>query len=208
MLLRAEYPPVPRAPLHPTDGLIATILSQHTADRNSRPAFAALKARYPTWDALASAPLEDVTETIRCAGLARQKAVRIRAILDILLARYRTRDLNFLRALSTPEALTLLQGLPGVGPKTAACVLLFSLGRPVLPVDTHVHRLALRLGLIAGGTSAEEAHHVLAPLVAPEDVLDFHLGLIQHGRAVCRPRDPRCDVCVLRPYCRHGYSDA
>lgn len=207
-LLRAEYPATPRSQLHPTDGLIATILSQHTADRNSRPAFAALKARYPTWEALEAAPIEDVADTIRSAGLAHQKAARIHEILAILRERYGSMDLNFLRALPPHEALALLRSLPGVGPKTASCVLLFSCDMPVLPVDTHVHRLARRLGLISDRTNAEDAHRLLAPLVEPENVLAFHVGLIQHGRAVCRAGSPRCEMCILRPHCHYGYSGA
>ena len=186
---------------HPTDSLIATILSQHTADRNSGAAFLRLGERYETWEEIAYADPDELAETIRCAGLANIKAARIQATLHALQDRYGTMDLGFLRDLPLEEAREALRDLPGVGPKTAACVLLFSCGLPALPVDTHVHRLALRLGLIEKGVSAERAHVELERLVEPDDVYDFHVNLIAHGRRVCLAREPRCSMCPLQKEC-------
>jgi endonuclease-3 len=183
--------------------LIATILSQHTADRNSSAAFAALQDRYASWEEIASAPVKELAATIRSAGLARIKADYISSALKALQERIGTMDLALLRDLPMEEGRQLLLSLPGVGPKTAACVLLFSCDHPALPVDTHVHRLAGRLCLIAPTANADQAHEVLQDLIPPADVYDFHVNLIRHGRRVCRARDPRCGECVLQAHC--GY---
>jgi endonuclease-3 len=188
-------------PNHPTDCLIATILSQHTADRNSAGAFRALKQRYGSWAEIASAPPGELAETIREAGLARLKARYIQGALLALQERYGTMDASFLRAMPLEDARSVLRSLPGVGPKTAACVLLFSCEHAALPVDTHVHRVSRRLGLIGPRTSAEEAHEELSALVDLDDVYDFHVNLIAHGRAVCRALDPRCGECSLQTDC-------
>ena len=185
----------------PTDGLVHTILSQHTADRNSGAAFRALKERYTSAHDLARADVGELAQTIRSAGLANIKAARIKETLLTLEARYGTADLSFLKDLPMEEGEEILRSLPGVGPKTAACVLLFSCKQPALPVDTHVHRVARRLGLIGPRTSAEKAHDELARLVSPADVYDFHVGLIRHGRRVCQAQHPRCGQCVLQAQC-------
>jgi endonuclease-3 len=194
--------------LHPTDSLMATILSQHTADRNSSEAFRRLKARYSSWEDVAVADRGALEETIRPAGLAASKARHIQEALLEIDQRFGSMDLGFLRNLDMQEARDILVSLPGVGPKTAACVLLFACDLPALPVDTHVHRLAGRLELIGPGASAERAHIDLAPLVAPEDVYDFHVGLIAHGRRICSARDPRCGECILHEICPQFGSGA
>jgi endonuclease-3 len=140
---------------------------------------------------------------IRVAGLANIKARRIQDALLALESQYGTLDLDFLKDLPLEEARNVLLGLPGIGPKTASCVLLFSCGHPALPVDTHVHRLAQRLGLIGRKDSAERAHIELSRLVPLSDVYDFHVNLISHGRQVCHARNPSCDVCILRSDCTY-----
>ncbi|MBV9282190.1 MAG: endonuclease III [Chloroflexi bacterium] len=202
--LKKEYGPVPRGKAHhPTDSLIHTILSQHTADRNSGAAFAALQRRYATWQEVAAAPTRELASTIRSAGLANVKAVRIQEALRTLEDRFDSMDLDFLKQLPLDEARRVLLSLPGVGAKTAACVLLFSCDLPALPVDTHVHRVSRRLGLIGPRVTAEAAHAELQALIPPEDVYDFHVNLIRHGRLVCRAREPRCGECVLQSVCEY-----
>jgi endonuclease-3 len=160
-----------------------------------------LRAALPDWNRAADAPLAAITAAIRPAGLHRQKAQSIRAILrQVRLERGRA-DMRFLRRWPTERIRRYLLSLPGVGPKTAACVLLFSLGRPVLPVDTHVHRISLRLGLIGPRVTAEQAHDLLAAQVPAGKVYPFHVLLIEHGRRVCRARRPDCPVCVLVDVC-------
>lgn len=198
----------PRSTRHPTDCLIGTILSQHTADRNSSVAFARLMARYSTWEEIAYADESELADTIRCAGLGNIKARRIQDALRAIEARRGSMDLAFLKALSLEEARAWLTGLPGVGPKTAACVLLFACGHPALPVDTHVHRLARRLGLIGPRVSAERAHAELERLVPREDAYDFHVNLIAHGRQVCLAREPRCGACALHELCEYYAGEA
>jgi endonuclease-3 len=203
--LGREYGPAKSwRPLPPLDELIATILSQNTSDVNSDAAFAELRRRLPTWDAVRRAPVRSVRAAIRVAGLSRLKAPRIQAVLRRLHAERGELSLNFLRDLPAAAALDYLRGFLGVGPKTAACVLLFACGQPVLPVDTHVHRVALRLGLIPRGTSADKAHDLLARLVPPALVLEFHILLIRHGRRTCTARNPMCTECVLLKGCPDG----
>lgn len=192
----------------PTDCLIGTILSQHTADRNSSAAFARLKDRFATWEEIAYADEVELAETIRCAGLANIKARRIQESLRAIESLRGSMDLDFLKRLSLDEARDWLRDLPGVGPKTAACVLLFSCDHPALPVDTHVHRLARRLGLIGPKVSADGAHTVLEQLVPREDAYDFHVNLITHGRQICLAREPRCGVCTLQRLCAFYSGEA
>lgn len=206
-LLRATYGThQPRRRLLPTDSLIATILSQHTADRNSNAAFLRLRKRYRCWQEVAEAETWQLAETIRPAGLANIKAERIQAALRHIKAQYDTYDLAFLEHLPLVEGKNALRALPGVGPKTAACVLLFACGQPALPVDTHVHRVTRRLGLIAPGDSTDRAHDVLEELISPADVYDFHVDLIAHGRSICRAQHPRCGDCPLQNACDYYRS--
>jgi endonuclease-3 len=203
--LRRRYGPVELGePLPPLDELIATILSQNTSDRNSDAAFAELRRRFPDWDAVRRAPVAAVARAIRSAGLARRKAPRIKAILRQIHRQRGELSLDFLRTLPAAEAVRYLRGFVGVGPKTAACVLLFACGQPVLPVDTHVHRVSRRLGLIGPRVNAEQAHEALARQVPPDRVLAFHVQMIRHGRKVCTARNPRCDDCVLLDGCPAG----
>jgi endonuclease-3 len=192
----------------PTSELVLTILSQHTSDRLSGRAFAELLQRYPDWDAVRLAPTADLRDAIRFGGLSEVKAPRIKHVLERIKAERDGYDLGFLAALPLDEAREWLMALPGVGPKTAACVLMFALGRPALPVDTHVYRVAQRLRLIPDKMSAEKAHAHLEALVPPAEVYAFHIGLIRHGRYVCGARAPQCDDCALNDVCPSAGSRA
>lgn len=185
----------------PLSELVRTILSQNTSDVNSDRAFSRLRGRFPSWEAVKDADLEEITEAIRPGGLAQIKAPRIRGALRTVAEKRGELRLDFLSDLQLDEARAWLESLVGVGPKTAACVLLFSLGRPVLPVDTHVLRVSRRLGLIEPRTTAEKAHQTLGAMLPEEAIYDFHLNMVSHGRQVCRVQRPRCDICVLAPHC-------
>lgn len=185
----------------PVAELVLTVLSQNTADTNSGRAFIQLTRLFLSWDAVAEAPVEKIIAAIQGGGLAQQKAPRIQAILRAVRERSPDLELGFLSSEPLEEARTWLRSLPGVGPKTAACVLLFALGRPAMPVDTHVERVAKRLGLIPGGVAVEQAHNLLEVLVDPADYYRFHMLLIKHGRRVCIARRPRCERCPLEPGC-------
>ena len=200
--LRAEQGPfVPKPVLPIIDEIVATVLSQHTSDVNSERAFAELKRRYPTWEQVADAPAEQIADAIRSGGMADQKARRIQQILAAIEDREGRIDLGRLHELDDAAVEAYLLSLPGVGPKTAACVLTFAMGRAAFPVDTHVHRIAIRLGWIPASTTADKAHQLLTPLIPPEIRYDLHVAMISHGRNVCRAQRPRCDVCVLADLC-------
>jgi len=188
----------------PLSELIGAILSQNTSDVNSHRAFDSLISTFGSWERVSQASIGEVAEAIACGGLSRIKAPRIKAILEEILNDHGSPDLEFLGDLPIPDARAWLQALPGVGPKTASCVLLFSLGRPVLPVDTHVYRVSRRLGLIDSGVSPARAHQLLEELVPAEAIYQFHLNMLAHGRGVCRAQRPRCHECVLREGCVHG----
>jgi endonuclease-3 len=205
--LQAAYGPRPwRQHGRPLDGLIGTILSQHTSDTNSDAAYESLRRAFRTWRECMQARPADVERAIRSGGLARQKTRSIQAILRFLQADRGRLSLEFLRRWPLRRAREYLLALPGVGPKTAACVLLFNLHRPALPVDTHVHRLARRLGLIPDDTSAEDAHELLEIACPRQLVYSFHVLLIRHGRQVCHARRPRCDACVLANLCASAFT--
>lgn len=189
-------------------GLIATVLSQHTSDVNSGRAYDELVRRFPTWEAVRDAPVEQVADAIRMGGLAQVKAPRIQAILRELTERLAggPLTLDLLATLPLEEAQRYLQSFPGVGPKTAACVLLFSLGQPAFPVDTHVWRVSRRLGLIGATVSAEAAHDALARGIPPEWRHTMHVDLIRHGRQICHARAPACERCPLRSECVYYWA--
>jgi len=189
-----------RKRLPPLDELILTILSQSTNDGNRDVAYARLRARFPRWEQVLDADLRAIQAAIRPAGLHRQKAPRIRRILRRLRDERGALSLAFLKRMPVPDAIDWLTRFDGVGPKTAACVLLFSLDRPAFPVDTHVERLGARLGFFRKGASSKEMHRVMAARFEPADYFAAHINFIRHGRAVCRPR-PRCAECVLGDLC-------
>ena len=182
--------------------LVLTILSQNTADINSFRAFTALRARYASWPDVLAAPIEELEVVLRPGGLAPTKSRRIQAVLaEVAAATGGSWDLSFLGEWPLEEARAWLMGLPGIGRKTAAIVLLFGFGRPALPVDTHVHRVALRLGLIPPRTDVERAHLLLEAALQPEEMYPFHVELIRHGRDTCRAPRPICGLCPLTDVC-------
>jgi len=188
----------------PTEELIRTILSQNTNDVNRDRAYASMWDAFGSWAAIAAAPEVRLAEAIRPGGLADIKAPRIQNALRAIFDRSGSFDLGFVCALPLHDADSWLQSLPGVGPKTAACVLLFSCGRPVMPVDTHIHRVSRRLGLVPDRTSANAAHALLTSLIPPEIIYPLHINLIRHGRRTCRAGRPQCASCVLLDLCPHG----
>lgn len=204
--LRLAGPPTGKTPLlakaaDPLDTLILTILSQATSDLNSARAFDTLKARFRSWKEVLEAPVEQIEAAIASGGLARQKAPRIQALLAHLAGRGRL-SLDFMADWDNQRVFDYLTAIPGVGPKTAACVLFFGLGRPALPVDTHVHRLAGRLGLAPAKWPASKVQRHLEAIVPREVQGELHLRLIDLGRAFCRPRNPGCGSCPVRNHCR------
>ncbi len=201
LLLEHYGEPVWRTPLPALDELVSTILSQNTNDTNRDKAFALLRAALPTWEAVRDADPAVIAEAIKGGGLARIKAPRIKMLLQRLSAERGRLDLDDIPQMGLEKGREFLLDLDGVGPKTAACVLLFSCGLPAFPVDTHVHRVARRLGLIGPSVSAEEAHRILEKAVPPPDVYSVHVNLITHGRLVCKSQRPRCQICVLAPRC-------
>jgi endonuclease-3 len=196
--LRAEYGrPVGRPHRAPIDELVLTVLSQNTNDRNRDVAYERLRERFDSWDAVRDAPVEDIEDAIRPGGLAVTKAPRIQSILEA----HEGDDLTRLADEPLGTAREELCELPGVGRKTAACVLLFSFGRPDVPVDTHVHRVGTRLGLFRPGAPLEEAHDEMLRLARGSDPFEAHVALIRHGRRLCTARSPRCEDCPLRRMC-------
>jgi len=201
-LLSAEYGQRKWRPRQsPVEVLVQTILSQNTSDRNSGRAFERLVASFGSWEDMADASVGEISRSIEAGGLGEVKARYIKQALGEIRRRLDGFELDFLKKLPVDEARDWLRQLPGVGMKTASCVLLFSLGMPALPVDTHVLRVAKRLGLIDSKISAEKAHKLLEGLVPPQDVYQFHVLLIEHGRKVCKAQRPRCKECVLREFC-------
>ena len=183
------------------DQLILTILSQHTSDRNSGRAFRSLKERFKDWESVANARAASVERAIRSAGLARMKAPRIIRCIRRIRNERGCCDLEFLGKMSPGDAKEYLESFDGVGPKTVACVLLFSFNMPLFPVDTHVLRVTKRLGVMDGDATAGPAHGRLSELVPAELHYPLHLLLIEHGRKTCKAQRPRCEECVLRENC-------
>lgn len=196
--------PIWRNPLPPVDELVSTILSQNTNDINRDKAFNALRARFPTWEAARDAPASEVVDSIRVAGLANQKGPRMQQVLSQITSERGGLDLSFLKDLPLEEARAWLMKFNGVGPKTAAIVLCFSLGRPAFPVDTHVYRVTGRLGLRPEKISVEAAHPFLEKVFPPETYYAAHLNFIRLGREICHARKPDCKTCPLLKLCEFG----
>lgn len=190
----------------PLGALIGTILSQHTSDINSGRAYDNLRRVFPTWDGVRTAEIRAIADAIRSGGLADAKAPRIKAVLEQIQEREGKTTLDFLERMPTEEAKTYLTSFHGVGPKTTACVLMFSLGRPVLPVDTHVFRVSHRLGLIGKRLGEAKAHDALQAQLPADRVYPFHVHMIRHGRRVCIAQRPRCGACVLSEICDYYRS--
>jgi endonuclease III len=185
----------------PLEELVLTVLSQNTSDANSFRAYGSLRRRFPTWERLARARTSTVAGAIRVGGLANVKAPRILSILREIGEREGGHDLSWMFKATDADVRDYLLSLPGVGPKTAAVVLAFSLGRPALPVDTHVHRVAGRLGLIPSKATAVSAHELLEKLVPPPLRIEMHVGLIRLGREICKAGRPQCERCPLVDLC-------
>lgn len=202
-LLRHRYdiqPPEPSGCL--LDELVATILSQHTSDRNSQRAFRQLKQRYPQWSAALAAGTGAIADAIRMGGLAEQKAPRIIELLRAVpVDAAGEPSLDHLAALPQVQVYEALQHYGGVGPKTAACALLFAYAWPLFPVDTHVQRVSIRLGWARPGETADRIQARLMRHVPPDATYDLHMGMVRHGRATCTARAPRCGDCALAAMC-------
>jgi len=196
---------VPLAPPHghPIAELVLTVLSQSTNDRNRDVAFLRLRDRFEAWEAVRDAPVSEVEEAIRPGGISKVKSARIQAILRAITDTSPTGDLSldWLPGLSVPEAQAYLCSLPGVGRKTAACVLLFTFGMRDVPVDTHVSRVGTRLGLFRAGAPFEELHDQMLEITPPGEELELHINLLRHGRRTCHARGPECSACPLRRMC-------
>jgi endonuclease III len=185
----------------PLDELILTVLSQSTNDRNRDVAYERLRERFPSWEAVLNAPVEEVEEAIRPGGISKVKSERIQAILRAVDAHERGLDLSWLRDVPVPEGQAYLTSLPGVGRKTAACVLLFAYGLHDVPVDTHVSRVGMRLRLLRPGAPFEELHDQMLAITGPGEELELHVNLLRHGRRTCHARRPDCPSCALRRMC-------
>ena len=197
-LLGKEDGPIVWEPRYePVQELVFTVLSQHTSDLNAERAFNRLMETFGSLDAVAAGDVQKIAEAIYIGGLSKIKAPRIKAILNEIIRERGSLDLGFLKDLPLDEAKAWLKKLNGIGPKTAAVILSFSLGMPAMPVDTHIYRVSKRLGLIGKKTTADQAHDILEKMVEPSDVFAFHVLLITHGRRVCKAPRPLCDKCVL-----------
>jgi endonuclease III len=189
--------------LDPLDCLIETILSQSTTNVNSQRAFANLKQSFADWEAVRQAPLGSIERAIRSGGLARQKSVIIKRILNEIKEKRGALDIAFLRTAPLEEAREFLAGFKGVGPKTIACVLLFACQRAVFPIDTHIFRIARRLQLIPEKGSDQQAHAMMEQIIPAARFYEAHINLIRHGRKICRPQNPLCEDCVIVDYCQY-----
>lgn len=202
-LMAEEYGPFPEERrLPPTEEMVFTILSQHTSDINSGRAFGRLMDRFGSLDAVARANIADIEEAIAPGGLAKIKAPRIKEVLEkVLELNDGSLDLSFLREMPLTEAKAWLRQLPGIGPKSAGIVLNFSLGMPAMAIDTHIFRVCQRLRAIDAKTNADKAHDVMEAKVPPDEVFNFHIAFITHGRQVCRAQRPLCAECVVGDMC-------
>jgi endonuclease-3 len=186
---------------HPIAELILTVLSQSTNDRNRDIAYLRLRDRFPTWEEVRDAPVDEIEAAIRPGGISRVKSARIRSILAAISQREGPLSLDWLGEVDVPEAQRYLVSLPGVGRKTAACVLLFALGKHDVPVDTHVSRVGMRLELLRPGAPFEELHDTMLAITPRGEELELHLNLLRHGRRTCHARKPQCPACALRRMC-------
>jgi endonuclease-3 len=186
------------------DVLVDTLLSQNTSAANSDAGYKQLRRRFKSWHQVAHAPVEEVERHIRVSGLSRINAPRIQAILGQIKADVGRIDLQHLAEWEPQRAYEYLTNFVGIGPKTAYCIMMFSFGMKVFPVDTHIHRIAMRLGLVDATTSAEQTCESLTPIIAPEDRYEMHVLMIEHGRKTCRARNPQCDRCALLRLCPFG----
>jgi endonuclease III len=203
--LRRYYGRPRNEPHHaPLDELVLTVLSQNTNDRNRDVAYVRLRNRFRDWAAVSAAPVEEIEEAIRPGGISKVKSLRIKSMLAVIEAETGGLDLGFLAEAPREEAYDFLERLPGVGRKTAACVLLFAFDRPEIPVDTHVYRVCSRLGLLRPKASFEEAHDVMRAAADPADAFEVHVNLIRHGRRICSARKPDCPRCPLLGVCPYG----
>jgi endonuclease III len=197
---------------HPIAELILTVLSQSTNDRNRDVAYLALRERFPgdTWVLIRDAPVDEIEEAIRPGGISKIKSARIKAILQAITdtAPGNELSLDWLPELSVPEAQAYLTSLPGVGRKTAACVLLFALGMRDIPVDTHVSRVGTRLDLFRPRAPFDEMHDTMLQITPPGEELEFHLNLLRHGRRTCHARHPDCAGCALQRMCPSAFKIA
>jgi endonuclease III len=200
-LIESYGEPTWRNPLPPVDELVSTILSQNTNDVNRDRAFISLRAKFPTWEQVRDADTENVIEAVRVAGLANQKGPRIQQVLRDITAERGSLDLSFLADMALEEARAWLTRFNGVGPKTAAIVLCFSLGLPAFPVDTHVYRVTGRIGLRPAKMTVEQAHPYLENLFPAETYYAAHLNIIRLGREICAARKPNCPVCPVYELC-------
>lgn len=210
-LMSRRYGPFSEEPrLDPAHEVVFTILSQHTSDTNSARAFRRLMDRFGTLEAVAQGSVQEIEEAISSGGLARIKAPRIKDVLNRVLALNGSLDLSFLREMPLEEAKAWLRQLPGIGPKSAGIILSFALGRPAMAIDTHIHRVCKRLGVIGPNVTAEKAHELLEAMVEPALVFHFHVSFINHGRRVCKAQRPRCAECVVAWGCpsRSYFMDA
>jgi endonuclease-3 len=198
--------PVWRNPLPPVDELVSTILSQNTNDTNRDRAFESLRRRFPTWELVRDAAPSSVVDAIRSAGLANQKGPRIQQVLKDITVERGSLGLYFLKDLPLEEARLWLMKFKGVGPKTAAIVLLFSLGHPAFPVDTHIFRVTRRIGLLPEKMTVEQAHPHLETLFPQDAYYSAHLNIIRLGREICAARTPECPRCPLRTLCKYANS--
>jgi endonuclease-3 len=200
-LIEAYGEPIWRTPLPALDELVSTILSQNTNDINRDRGFNALRAKFPTWEAVRDAKVEDVINAIRPAGLANQKGPRLQQILRAITEERGSLNLDFLAGLSVEEARAWLTKFNGVGPKTAAIVLCFSLNMPAFPVDTHIYRVSGRTGLRPEKMTVEQAHPYLESAFPPETYYAAHLNIIRLGREICSARKPICPQCPIIKLC-------
>ncbi len=205
-LERAYGVPENKRSSNPLDMLIKIVLSQATSDTNSHRTFAALKKKFPTWDDALRARTSQIAATIREGGLANQKAAVIKDLLKQIKQEHGTLDLSFLHDLDVEEARNYLSQFRGIGPKTVACTLLFACRKDIFPLDTHIFRVLRRVGLIPQKCSDRRAHEIMDKIVPRGKFYSFHVNLIRHGRALCRPRGPLCARCPIVEYCDYGQT--